>query len=52
MPSGSNGSGTKRRGDELMGNPDRLTAILERLSLEQFRLVLRFAEFLAKEQRG
>ncbi len=35
-----------------MDNLARLMAALERMSLEQLRLVLRFAEFLANEQKG
>ena len=35
-----------------MDNLARLMATLEGLSLAELRLVLRFAEFLAKEQKG
>ncbi|MBA7657090.1 hypothetical protein ES703_65021 [subsurface metagenome] len=35
-----------------MGIIARLMAALEGLSLAELRLVLRFAEWLAKEQRG
>lgn len=35
-----------------MGNLARLMAILEGMSSEKLRLVLRFAELLAKQKKG
>lgn len=40
------------KGGEGMDNLAKLMAILKGQSIDKLRLLLRFAEFLAKEQRG